>query len=103
MSDKEMLLALASMLKPIEDKINKIDTEMQHINSKVDDIGTRVKKIEINLENDVVPRIRQIESCYLSTYERYAKEVDNIDDMKTKIALIEQVVEKHSGILQKTS
>ena len=61
MTDNEMLLALSDLfdkkLKPIEE---------------------RTKSIELRLENDVLPRLQNIESCYTSTYTRYKNGIEQL-------------------------
>ena len=51
MTDNELLLAMSEIL----------DKKLQPIES-------RTKRIELLLENDILPRMQNIESCYTSTY-----------------------------------
>ena len=53
MTDNELLLAISDMLEPIR--------------SDLQDIKSRVKKIELTQENVILPRLQNIESCYTST------------------------------------
>lgn len=49
MTDNELLLAISNMLDPIREDIQ--------------EIKSRVKKIEIIQENQILPRLNNIESC----------------------------------------
>ena len=89
MTDNELLLAISNMLDPIKEDIQ--------------EIKTRVKKIEITQENEILPRLNTIESCYTSTYDRYKDSVDDYESMKQDIAIIKKVVAEHSEKLQKIS
>lgn len=60
-----------------------------------------MKKIEITQENEILPRLNTIESCYTSTYDRYKDSVDDYESMKQDIAIIKKVVAEHSEKLQK--
>ena len=51
MSDNELLLAISEML----------DKKLE---SNLKPVENRLRRIELQLENDVIPRIRNIESCY---------------------------------------
>lgn len=86
MSDNELLLALSNLfdkkLKPIEQ---------------------RLTNIELKLENDIQPRLQNIEACYTSTYERYRKQADSYEAMQADIELIKKVVAEHSEKLKKIS
>ena len=87
MTDNELLLAISNMLDPIKEDIQ--------------EIKTRVKKIEITQENEILPRLNTIESCYTSTYDRYKDNVEDYESMKQDISIIKKVVAEHSEKLQK--
>lgn len=89
MTDNELLLAISNMLDPIREDIQ--------------EIKTRVKKIEITQENEILPRLNTIESCYTSTYDRYKDNVETYETMKQDISIIKKVVAEHSEKLQKIS
>ena len=84
MTDNELLLAISSMmdkkLKPIED---------------------RQKKMELLLENDILPRLQNIEACYTSTYRRYSTDVEKLEAMEQDIELLKKVIEEHSNKLNR--
>ena len=107
MSDNEVLLAISSMmdqkLGPIQKDISQIQDNMTDIKAQMMEMDVRVKRMEINLENEILPRLQNIESCYTSTYERYAKGVDQIENTMQDVALIKTVVTKHSEKLEKIS
>ena len=86
MTDNELLLAISSML-----------------DKKLEPINDRLKRIELTQENDILPRVQNIESCYTSTYERYKSSVADYEAMKQDISIIKQVVAEHSEKLQKIS
>ena len=44
----------------------------QLLDAKLKPIHTKTSSIELLLENDILPRLQNIESCYTSTYRRYA-------------------------------
>lgn len=58
MTDNELLLAISDMLD------NKLKSNLAPIENKL-------TNIELTLENNILPRLQNIESCYTSTYERY--------------------------------
>lgn len=56
--------------------------------------------INLKLENDVIPRLQNIESCYISTYDRYREGVEEHEEMKKDIEILKKVVEVHSEKFQ---
>ena len=87
MTDNELLLAISNMLDPIKEDVQ--------------EIKTRVKKIEITQENEIIPWLNVIGSCYTSTYDRYKDNVETYETMKQDISIIKKVVAEHSEKLQK--
>lgn len=83
MTDNELLLAISNLfdikLKPIEQ---------------------RLTNIELILENDIKPRLQNIEACYTSTFDRYKNHAEGYDAMQADIKIIKKVVAEHSKKLQ---
>lgn len=86
MTDNELLLAISDML-----------------DKKLKPVNDRLKKIELTQENDILPRLQNIESCYTSTYKRYQTGVEQIEAMQADIEILKKVVTDHSEKLQKIS
>ncbi|NDO50871.1 hypothetical protein FMM75_16190 [Lachnospiraceae bacterium MD335] len=76
--------------------VQRLDTDMQ-------EVKVRVKKIELTQENEVLPRLNTIESCYTSTYDRYKDSVEEHESMKQDIDILKKVVTEHSEKLQRIS
>ena len=128
MSNNELLLAISSMLdkrlEPIQRKIDEMDARTKQIETnqrnmqddiidikgqikemdvRINEVDVRIKQIEINQENKILPRLQNIEACYTSTYERYAREVDKIEGTVQDIKLMKKVITEHSIKLEKIS
>ena len=85
----EDLLAISQLL----------DTKLD---AKLKPIENQLKRIEVDLlENNALPRLNTIESCYTSTYNRYKDYVDKIESIFDDIELLKKVVTEHSEKLQK--
>lgn len=84
MTDNELLLAISDMM----------DKKLKPINDKL-------KQIELTQENDILPRLQNIEACYTSTYKRYQSGTEQIDAMQTDIDIMKKVIREHSERLQK--
>lgn len=66
-------------------------------------LDKKIKPIEILLEQDVLSRLQNIESCYTSTYRRYAAGSEEIDALKADIEIIKNVIAEHSKKLKDIS
>ena len=83
--------------------INRLETDVtdmrgsiNRLETDVTDMKTSINRIELIDENEILPRLKNIESCYTSTYDRYAKGIDQLDNMQTDINLLKKVATEHS-------
>ncbi len=88
MTDNELLLAISNML---DNKLN----------SHLAPIENRLTNIELTLENNILPRLQNIESCYTTTYERYKNHADKMQASFDDIEIMKNVITEHSEKLQK--
>lgn len=88
MSDNELLLAISEML----------DKKLE---SNLKPIENRLTRIELRLENDIVPRLQNIEACYTDTYNRYKDYADKMQAAFDDIELMKKVIAEHSEKLRK--
>lgn len=118
MTDDELLLAMSEMmdkkLDPINVRLDRIEESQQSMERRLQNVEGRLQNIEfmqnktalavenltLTVENNILPRLQNLESCYTSTYERYAKGVGKIDGMYEDIGIIKNVVIGHSKKLQ---
>lgn len=111
MVDREMLSAISELLdEKLEEKLDqKLDQKLRPIYDRLDSLDARVGRLEndmhyvkvVQLENNVIPRLNTIESCYLDTSERYLERTEQMDDMAADIVVLKNVVSEHSEILQR--
>lgn len=87
MTDNELLLAISGML----DK--KLEAELRPIKNDI-------TSIKITLENNVLPRLQNIEACYTSTYDRYKNDAEKMESVIADVELLKEVVREHSKKLE---
>ena len=49
------------------------------LDKKLKPVNDRLKKIELTQENDILPRLQNIEACYTSTFKRCQTGVEQIE------------------------
>lgn len=60
----------------------------QLLDVKLKPLEDRAKNIELLLENDVLPRLQNIESCYTSTYRRYTNGINQLDALQSDMNIV---------------
>ena len=86
MSDNELLLAISDMM-----------------DKKLQPLKEDIKFLKLQNENEILPRLQTIESCYTDTYKRYQSGVAQIEAMQTDIEVMKSVICEQSEKLQKIS
>ena len=66
-------------------------------------LDEKLKPIQLTQENEIIPRLQNIESCYTSTYNRYSKSINQLNTIQTDVDILKKVVTEHSEKLQKIS
>lgn len=94
MNNDELLLQLSEMM----------DKKLKPLNEKIDQIREEnceaTRNIKLILENDISPRLQNIESCYTDTYKRYVIGVEQLEALQTDMEILKRVVSEHSRKLQ---
>ena len=95
----------------LENRITEVETKLESritkLESRITEVETRLEseivRISVLMENNVVPRIDNIESCYVSTYNRYVEGLNQISSIQSDVDVIKKVVIEHSKKLQRIS
>ena len=72
--------------------LNAVDPYNSH---RFDCLENEVKGIKVQLEKNIIPRLTNIEACYVSTYERYMETTEKIDRYMEKQDLFVALVLEH--------
>ena len=105
---EDRMTAVEGRLQIVEDRLQTVEERLHIVEDKVESAEDKLQLVEKNIlrlslcqEYDVVPRLKNIESCYTSTYQRYSVYADKMDTAFTDINLLKIVVSDHSEKLQK--
>ena len=105
MTDNEMLLAISDLfdkkLKPVKDDVQTLKGDVKTLKDDVGTLTDDVKTLKLQNENDILPRLQNIESCYTSTYTRYKNDAEQIETMQADIDIMKKVIAEHSEKLQR--
>ncbi|MCI8314825.1 MAG: hypothetical protein HFH74_07275 [Lachnospiraceae bacterium] len=83
MTDNALLLAISNIMQ-----------------SQVEPIKHDIRDVRLLIENEVMPRLNTIESCY-TTYHRYVTGANQIEILQADVDIIKKVAAEHSEKLQK--
>ena len=94
---------LRSDIKNLYDEQRNMRTDINDLRSFVQDEAQKNLSTRLLLENEVIPRLQNIESCYTTTYSRYANGIQQLDTIQKDVDVLKLVVAEHSEILKKIS
>ncbi len=78
-----------------------MDSRITGLESRMESIESWQKRFALIQENEVLPQLRNIQECYVSTYKRYKDYSDRMDDSFVRLHLVEETVKKHSEKLNR--
>lgn len=73
------------------------------VKTQIEPVERRAQNMELLLENDIIPRLQNIESCYTSTFRLYTNRTEELDAIQSDVDILKRVVSEHSEKLQKIS
>jgi len=104
MTDNELLLAISDMMdKKLDARLAPSENRFNRIESRLDRMENKITAISSNIENNVVPQLDNITSCYTDTYNRYTDYADKMEAAFDNISLLKKVVSEPSIKLQSMS
>lgn len=99
---KQEVGGLKQEVSGIKQEVSGMKQEVNGLKSETGSLKEELRYIRIvQLENNVMPRLATIESCYLDTSRKYIERTEQIDGMASDIEVLKCVVEKHSQKLEK--
>ncbi len=64
-------------------------------------LQTEIHLLKLCQENQILPRLNTIESCYTDTYRRYSDNADRMEAVSADVEVMKKVITEHSQRLQK--
>lgn len=81
-------------LTAVKEEVTSIKKDVTSLKKDVRELKDSVTKLEITQENEILPRLKEIESCYLDTYKRYQEGNDDIESLKVDVTTIKNYLAK---------
>ncbi len=101
---KDNVIDLTGRTANLEKSSEWTNSKLDSIEKSMQEQGERIKRIEIiHLENDLISRVNNIESCYMSTFERYKDYNDRLPELFATVSNVSRTVQTHSEKLKKIS
>ena len=95
MTNDDLLLEISNMMeKKLDAKLNPLENSLQSVKDEV-------CQLKLFQEGVILPRLQNIESCYLDTYKRYQSGAEQIEAMQMDINIMKSVIQEYSGALKK--
>lgn len=96
---------LKAEVQPIKNEMQTLKSEIQSVKAEIQSVKTELQaeihQIKLFQENVLLPRLDTIESCYLSTFDRYKDSVEGYEALRADNEVMKKVIMEHSEKLQK--
>lgn len=94
---------LSARIDCLEVKIDNVEQKLHSVEQNLHSVEQNLKNdihlINLKLENMIIPRLNEIESCYLSTSERYQRETDKFISFDTDLSVMKGIILEHGNRL----
>lgn len=120
----ERMEHLESQMEQFDERVEHLEGQIKHLQDRADHLEEGMKdlrcrmsifeedmckvkqsvhRLELQGENEVMPRLKTIEACYTSTFVRYKDGVVQMEVLQTDVDVLKRVVSEHSLKLQNIS
>ena len=100
---KSEISGMQNEISGIKNEISGIKNEISGMKSEMSGMKADIRALKMQNENDIIPRLQNIESCYLDTSKRFYMELGQMEDLKQDVDVLKKVVAEHSEQLRKIS
>ena len=94
---------LSARIDCLDVKIDNVEQNLHAVEQNLHAVEQNLKNdihlINLKLENMILPRLNEIESCYLSTSERYQRETDKFIVFDTDLSVMRGIILEHGNRL----
>lgn len=98
---KEDVTELKGDVTVLKEDVTKLKGDIEDLKQVTEKTQNDVIKINLTLENIVMPRLCTIEDCYTSTYHRYAEGIGQLETMQMDIDILKETATQHGEMLQR--
>ena len=92
---------LNARIDSVEQNLNaRIDSVEQNLNCVEQSLNRQIHILNLKLENIIEPRLNEIESCYISTSERYQIAIEKFQSHEIDLSVIKSIIQEHSKKLK---
>lgn len=100
----EVEASLSNKIDEVDHRLSaKIDEIDNRLSDKIDGVDGSVHNIMLRLENIIEPRLNNIESCYISTYDKYRDGSSKIESLEMNMEVLQSVVKEYGVKLNSLS
>ncbi len=94
----ELLAEMQALKAELQAEMQALWAELQAVKASLE---AEIHKIKLFQENVIMLRLNTIESCYLSTYERYKDSTEGYEALQADNEIMKAIIMEHSERLQK--
>ena len=101
-SAEERIAGLEQQMRAVNDRLGKVEEQVADMNKRLAAVelesagmDKRLARVERQIRNEAVPRLKNIESCYVGTFERYSRGAEQMEAAMEEMEILHNVVDVH--------
>ncbi len=100
---EQKIQGVETRLQGVETRLQRVETKVEGMETRLQGVETKLGEVNLTLENNLIPRLQNIETCYLDTYNRYISEIERVHALEADVSILKKVVQEHSEKLKEIS
>ena len=100
---EENMTGMRDQVGSLEENMRETREQVRNLNGNMGKVMLSVHRMDLRDENEILPRLQNIEACYTSTFVRYKDGVIQIENLQTDVDVLKSVVSDHSLKLKSIS
>ena len=85
----------------LKEDVGTLKEDVETLNTESWILKKGIRILNLKMENDLSPRLQNIEECYISTFYRYRDGIVQTEQMQADIEVLKSVVKDHSKTIQR--
>lgn len=99
MIDHEMLEAMRSLLQPINERLDQVDSQLNEIKETQNSMQDDIRQTRVLIETDIrhsIDLIAEQHTDIVARLDRVEKKAEGTDELRGRVSTLEHVVREHT-------
>lgn len=95
---KEDVSILKQNVATLDCRLTNVESDIRDMKADITNMKADIRDIQVvKLENNVIPRLNEIESCYLDSHKKFSEKADEFESAISDISIMKIAIQKNAN------